>query len=189
MTAADRLGQQCGWRLFLTLSFIQLVSAVEYTSATPLKQNSTQAYVTLLYGDDFLLGVRVLGESLKESGTLRCVLYLLDHRKLDVPAQTSPFTWLTFCRDRVVLAAGDVSEYATLTLQADGWLVHKVEAVNNPSMRDDGKFPTRFWAVYSKLHVFGLTEYEKGVLLHVCGQLHCVCFGSVIRSDGVFHVQ
>jgi hypothetical protein len=63
----------------------------------------------------------------------------------------------------VVIAAGDVSEYATVTLQADGWVVHKVEAVSNPSMRDDGKFPARFWAVYSKLYVFGLTEYEKGV--------------------------
>lgn len=31
----------------------------------------SQAYVTLLYGEDFLLGVRVLGESLRKTGTTR----------------------------------------------------------------------------------------------------------------------
>lgn len=30
-----------------------------------------EAYVTLLYGEDFLLGVRVLGQSLRETGTTR----------------------------------------------------------------------------------------------------------------------
>lgn len=62
----------------------------------------------------------------------------------------------------VVLAAGDISEYATLTLQADGWTVHQVDAVDNPSTRGDGSYPDRFYAVYSKLHVFGLQKYEKG---------------------------
>lgn len=33
----------------------------------------SQAYVTLLYGEDFLLGVRVLGESLRRTGTTRYV--------------------------------------------------------------------------------------------------------------------
>ena len=28
--------------------------------------------MTLLYGEDFLLGVRVLGQSLRETGTTRC---------------------------------------------------------------------------------------------------------------------
>lgn len=69
---------------------------------------------------------------------------------------------LSRCRDMVVLAAGDISEYATLTLKADGWYVHQVDAVDNPGMRGDGKFPERFYAVYSKLHVFGLQKYEKG---------------------------
>ena len=30
-----------------------------------------QAYVTLLYGEAFMLGVRVLGQSLRETGTTR----------------------------------------------------------------------------------------------------------------------
>jgi hypothetical protein len=73
-----------------------------------------------------------------------------------------------------VLAAGVLSDYAVETLQMDGWLVRDVPAVQNPSMRDDGKFPARFHAVYSKLHVFGMTEYEKGPRLHDSGVLFVV---------------
>lgn len=36
----------------------------------PLK-TAKEAYATLLYSDDFLLGVRVLGQSLRETGTTR----------------------------------------------------------------------------------------------------------------------
>lgn len=69
----------------------------------------------------------------------------------------------------MVLAAGDISEFATQTLQADGWSVHQVDAVENPSMRGDGSYPERFYAVYSKLYVFGLQKYEKGTGL--CRQM------------------
>lgn len=40
-----------------------------------------EAYVTLLYGEPFLLGVRVLGQSLRETGTTRYV-YPLARPKL-----------------------------------------------------------------------------------------------------------
>jgi hypothetical protein len=45
----------------------------------PDKKDTPEAYVTLLYGDRFLLGARVLGQSIKDSGTTRCahVLELL----------------------------------------------------------------------------------------------------------------
>jgi hypothetical protein len=62
----------------------------------------------------------------------------------------------------VIIAAGDISEYALVTLQADGWKVMQVDPVQNPSMRDDGKYPERFWAVYTKLHVFGMAQYDTG---------------------------
>lgn len=35
------------------------------------KPTSSEAYVTLVYGDDFVLGARVLGQSLRETGTAR----------------------------------------------------------------------------------------------------------------------
>lgn len=40
---------------------------------TSASAGQRQAYATLLYGDAFLLGVRVLGQSLRETGTDRCV--------------------------------------------------------------------------------------------------------------------
>jgi alpha-N-acetylglucosamine transferase len=64
----------------------------------------------------------------------------------------------------VVITAGGISDYAKLTLRNDGWIVQEVEAVQNPSMRDDGQYPARFWAVYTKLNVFNMVEYDKGAL-------------------------
>lgn len=65
-------GMICLYRslCLVCLALIQVVSAADL----PVKQNSTQAYVTLLYGDDFLLGVRVLGQSIKDTGTTRYVI-------------------------------------------------------------------------------------------------------------------
>jgi hypothetical protein len=40
---------------------------------TNTKAGSTEAYATLVYGDDFVLGARVLGQSLRESGTTRYI--------------------------------------------------------------------------------------------------------------------
>lgn len=51
---------------------------------------SEEAYVTLLYGDEFLLGVRVLGKSIRDTGTKK---------------------------DTVVLVSDGVSDYATRLLQ------------------------------------------------------------------------
>ena len=58
-------------------------------------KRSDEAYVTVLYGE-FLLGVRVLGQSLKQSQTER---------------------------DRIVLCAPDVPDSAKEVLAKDGWIV------------------------------------------------------------------
>ena len=62
-------------------------------------KRSEEAYVTVLYGE-FLLGVRVLGQSLKESQTER---------------------------DRIVLCAPDVPDSAKEVLAKDGWVVRSVQ--------------------------------------------------------------
>jgi hypothetical protein len=36
-----------------------------------------EAYVTLLYGDEFVLGVRVLGKSIRDTGTRRDLVVLV----------------------------------------------------------------------------------------------------------------
>ncbi|KAF8704111.1 hypothetical protein HU200_031600 [Digitaria exilis] len=65
-----------------------------------------EAYVTLLYGDEFVLGVRVLGKSLRDTGTRR---------------------------DMVVLVSDGVSEYSRKLLQADGWIVNPITLLANPN--------------------------------------------------------
>jgi hypothetical protein len=118
-----------------------------------------EAYVTLLYGEQFLLGVRVLGQSLRDSGTKRCVQLLAIAIEVFV---LGPVRHTLQCRDMVVITIGDISEYSKTTLLNDGWRVREVETVQNPSMRDDGHYPARFWAVYTKINVFNMTEYRKG---------------------------
>eukprot|EP00890_Picochlorum_soloecismus_P001770 jgi/Picsp_1/2594/NSC_00825-R1_plant glycogenin-like starch initiation protein 6 len=101
-----------------------------------------QGYVSLLYGDEFGLAMRVLGQSLKESKTTR---------------------------DMVALVTRQVSREMQDTLRLDGWEVRRVEEVENPGQWEQGnaagRFPRRFWAVYTKLLVFSLDEYERLVYL------------------------
>lgn len=40
-------------------------------------QSSGKAYVTLLYGDEFLLGVRVLGKSIRDTGSNKDMVVLV----------------------------------------------------------------------------------------------------------------
>lgn len=108
---------------------------------TSASAGQRQAYATLLYGDAFLLGVRVLGQSLRETGT---------------------------DRDLVVLVTEDVSDSSVMTLMLDGWKVRRVVLVENPGMWSQEKaqkFPERFAGVYTKLLIFNLTQYERVVYL------------------------
>ena len=66
---------------------------------------SSEAYVTLLYGEEYVLGVRVLGQSLRNSNTER---------------------------DYVVLCTEDVSESIKSVLRSDGWIVKSVQSLANP---------------------------------------------------------
>ncbi|XP_058094528.1 inositol phosphorylceramide glucuronosyltransferase 1-like [Magnolia sinica] len=65
-----------------------------------------EAYVTLLYGDEFLLGVRVLGRSIRDTGSTK---------------------------DMVVLVSDGVSDYAKKLLQADGWIIELISLLANPN--------------------------------------------------------
>jgi len=98
------------------------------------------AYVTLLYGEDFLLGVRVLGQSIRETKT-------------------------TY--DLVVIVTGALSKQSQKTLRRDGWIVRNVDTIANPGKGpQSGKgYPARFSAVYTKLTIFNLTQYKKVVYL------------------------
>ncbi|XP_076903620.1 inositol phosphorylceramide glucuronosyltransferase 1-like [Bidens hawaiensis] len=67
---------------------------------------SKEAYVTLLYGDEFVLGARVLGKSIWDTGSTK---------------------------EMVVLVSDGVSDYAKTLLQADGWIVKPISLMENPN--------------------------------------------------------
>ncbi|KAK9292970.1 hypothetical protein L1049_020952 [Liquidambar formosana] len=76
------------------------------TRASSVSQPSEEAYVTLLYGDEFLLGVRVLGKSIRDTGSTK---------------------------EMVVLVSDGVSDYAKKLLKADGWKVEMISLLANPN--------------------------------------------------------
>lgn len=84
-------------------------TAPEHTDALSPRdqasQRSSEAYVTLLYGQEYALGVRVLGQSLRNTNT---------------------------DRDYIVLCTEDVSESTKAVLRSDGWIVKSVQSLANP---------------------------------------------------------
>lgn len=160
---------------------------------------SGEAYVTLLYDESFLLGVRVLGQSLRETHTSRCEPQAppaADCSLCESPAhRLEPFAMhaairmlilipdaqtcraLPARRDMVVLVAGPISAAASRTLSLDGWIVRHVDVLPNPGRGpQQGGFPARFWAVYTKLEVFALEQYSKGGWQYNSGA--CTCWSS-----------
>lgn len=88
------------WTLGLLVFLLALISIARSSAG------SEEAYVTLLYGDEFILGVRVLGKSIRDTGSTK---------------------------DMVVLVSDGVSDYAKRLLQADGWKVELISLLANPN--------------------------------------------------------
>ncbi|XP_010024933.2 inositol phosphorylceramide glucuronosyltransferase 1 [Eucalyptus grandis] len=101
------------------LPLLLLAAAILSLSARPAvaigsrPSSLGEAYVTLLYGDEFLLGVRVLGKSIRDTGTTK---------------------------DMVVLVSDGVSDYAKKLLKADGWIVEKISLLANPNQKRPARF-------------------------------------------------
>ncbi|KAI3735523.1 hypothetical protein L6452_15024 [Arctium lappa] len=90
----------------LGFGLILLLALNQYVQAAPASGSTKEAYVTLLYGDEFVLGVRVLGKSIRDTRT---------------------------ARDMVVLVSDGVSDYAKKLLKADGWIVTPISLLENPN--------------------------------------------------------
>ena len=58
------------WVISITLLSIQFKGSLGSAS-------TNEAYVTLLYGDEFLLGVRVLGKSIRDTGSHKDMVVLV----------------------------------------------------------------------------------------------------------------
>lgn len=96
-----------------------------------------KAYVTVCCGGDgYVAGVEVLGHSLVASGSTET---------------------------RLAMVTGDVSAPARGRLLDQGWLLRDVEPIGNPT-QDTLLFP-RFANVFTKLRAWGLTDYDRVVLL------------------------
>ncbi|GIL91396.1 hypothetical protein Vretifemale_19012 [Volvox reticuliferus] len=123
--------------LLILAAFPSTEAATVTVKTTPAR--SSEAYATLVYGEEFVLAARVLGQSLRESGTTR---------------------------DMVALTTGSLRASSELTLAADGWRVVHVAPVHNPGTGPQPTgFPPRFAYVYTKLYIFKMTEYKKIVFL------------------------
>lgn len=71
------------------------------------RQKSDEAYVTLLYGDEFLLGVRVLGKSIRDTRSTK---------------------------DMVVLVSDGVSDYAMKLLEVNFCSSHALSEKKNSAL-------------------------------------------------------
>ena len=63
-----------GLPLFL---FVLLLQSPIWGADARRSQASKEAYVTLLYGDEFVLGVRVLGKSIRDTGSKKDMVVLV----------------------------------------------------------------------------------------------------------------
>ncbi|CAH1420047.1 unnamed protein product [Lactuca virosa] len=83
-----------------------LLLSLNHNPQTASAAESKEAYVTLLYGDEFMLGARVLGKSIRDTRSTK---------------------------DMVILVSDGVSDYAKSLLQADGWIVNQISLLENPN--------------------------------------------------------
>jgi inositol phosphorylceramide glucuronosyltransferase 1 len=101
-----------------------------------------EAYVSLLYGDSYVLPLRVMMRSLAENSR-------------DVASGE---------RDRIVLVTGNTAPESVRRLTDDGISVIAAPTVDTPYASDD-RFQKRFLSVMTKLVIFNLTQYDKLVFL------------------------
>ena len=69
----------------------------------------------------------------------------------------------------MLLVTSDVPTSAHRSLAAVGWQIKPVQTVGNPgkwaphgSSLPPSKYPCHFRSVYTKLHIFNMTEYSRG---------------------------
>ena len=94
-----------------------------------------RAYVSLLYGEEFCLGMRVLGQSILLSDT---------------------------DADLVALVAGKISGSCLKTIQDDGWIIKRSEIVSNPTVDHPKKFSGVYTKL---MLFGGFSEYEQVIFL------------------------
>ena len=162
--------------LLLLLAFSSLAESKGSTKEISLKlvpssaekklAAGKEAYVTLMYGG-FMLGARVLGQSLRETGTTK---------------------------DLVALCTRTVSVETIRVLQADGWIINYVDNIPNP-YSGFSKRGGYFSGAYSKIHIWNMTNYERVVYLdsdvlvmsNIDHMFDCGTFCAAFRHSDLFN--
>ncbi len=111
------------------------------------------------------IGARVLGQSLLESDTVK---------------------------DRVALCTEAVSEKSKEVLKVDGWIVKSIHNIPNPYTDHSS---LEYSSVYSKLHTWNMTEYERIVFLdsdtlvikNIDHLFDCGTFCAAMRHSDLFN--
>ncbi len=127
---------------------------------------SKNAYVTLLYGD-FVLAVRVLGQSLRDTGTKN---------------------------DLVALCTEAVSESDRIILKSDGWIIRPVSNVDSPYTRVSSR-GNYFKGIFTKFLIWNMTEYERIIYLdadvmalaNIDHMFDCGTFCAAYRHSDLFN--
>ncbi len=122
---------------------------------------SSDAYVTLMHGDN-LLGARVLGQSLLDTGTTK---------------------------DRVAMCTDTVSADTKEVLQADGWIIKPVsKIITSPSKREFGDAYSKLhaWNLTEYERVLYL-DVDVAVVSNTDRLFDCGTFCASYQSFDVFH--
>eukprot|EP01102_Stenamoeba_stenopodia_P014671 TRINITY_DN4898_c0_g1_i1.p1 TRINITY_DN4898_c0_g1~~TRINITY_DN4898_c0_g1_i1.p1 ORF type:complete len:564 (-),score=19.50 TRINITY_DN4898_c0_g1_i1:71-1714(-) len=153
-----------GWRTMANVLFCILVFAliVACSGETTNKISKKYAYVSVLYNEEFMMGIRVLGSSLKRSKTQH---------------------------DMYLLVTPNIPASVIKVVESEGWIVKQVSAIANPH-RDHQLYLKRLNMVFTKLNIYRLVEYEKIVILDADTMVisnsdelfDCVDFCAVVRN-------
>lgn len=92
-------------RLPNLLAVVFFVLVLISIQSKPSLGSSDEAYVTLLYGDEFLLGVRVLGKSIRDTGSRKDMVALISDGVSDFAQKLLEVTSLFVCREIPALNA------------------------------------------------------------------------------------
>eukprot|EP01027_Heterolobosea_sp_BB2_P010012 GEZU01014743.1.p1 GENE.GEZU01014743.1~~GEZU01014743.1.p1 ORF type:complete len:314 (+),score=77.21 GEZU01014743.1:164-1105(+) len=148
-------------------------------TARALERQQKEAYVTIMYGGtpkdyEYFLGIRVMWQSLRESGTTRKM---------------------------ITLVTPDVDPEMRRIFEEDGSEVREVGYVENPYEGQD-KYNNRFKYVLVKLLAWNMTEFDRVILLDadliilenldelfLCGSFCAVYINPCIFHTGLMVLQ
>ena len=139
----------------------RIIRQDDLSPESSVSPGSEEAYVTLLYGS-FLLGVRVLGQSLRESGTER---------------------------DLVVLCTQDVPNLSMEILASDGWIIKSVQSFYNPYFEKDtpGHITKLLMWTLTEYRRIVFIDADALVLANVDELFRCGIFCAVYRHSDLFN--